>query len=85
MKAIGYIRVSTERQADEGVSLEAQKARIAAWCAANEYELVAVHVDAGISGKSMDKRQGLQQAMATIKNVPVAEVPFEFTAGVAGE
>jgi len=67
MKAIGYIRVSTERQADEGVSLEAQKARIAAWCAANEYELVAVHVDAGISGKSMDKRQGLQQAMATIK------------------
>ena len=62
-KAIGYIRVSTERQADEGVSLEAQKARIAAWCTANECELVEVYVDAGISGKSMDKRQGLQAAL----------------------
>ena len=64
MKAVGYIRVSTEQQAGEGVSLEAQKAKIAAWCLANDCELVAVHVDAGISGKSMDKRQGLQKALA---------------------
>ncbi len=66
-QAVGYIRVSTERQADEGVSLEAQKAKIAAWCGLNDCELVAVHVDAGISGKSMDKRQGLQQAIASMK------------------
>ena len=64
MKAIGYIRVSTERQADEGVSLEAQKARIQSWCNANDCELIEVFVDAGISGKSMDKRPGLQQALA---------------------
>ncbi len=64
MKAVGYIRVSTEQQAGEGVSLEAQKAKIAAWCLANDCELVAVHVDAGISGKSMEKRQGLQKALA---------------------
>ena len=64
MKAIGYIRVSTEQQADEGVSLEAQRAKIEAWCLANDCELVGVHVDAGISGKSMDKRPGLQKALA---------------------
>ena len=52
--AIGYIRVSTERQAQEGVSLEAQQARIEQWCQANGYELVKVEVDAGISGKSME-------------------------------
>jgi DNA invertase Pin-like site-specific DNA recombinase len=63
-KAIGYIRVSTQDQAAEGVSLEAQRTKIAAWCAVNDYELVAVFEDAGISGASMDRREGLQAAMA---------------------
>jgi site-specific DNA recombinase len=67
MKAIGYIRVSTERQAGEGVSLEAQTVKIENWCKANGYELVEVFTDAGISGKSMDKRQGLQKALASVK------------------
>lgn len=62
-QAIGYIRVSTQGQAEEGVSLDAQKAKIEAWCLANDYELVAVFTDAGISGASMDKREGLQAAM----------------------
>lgn len=66
-KAIGYIRVSTEQQADEGVSLAAQKAKIAAWCEVNDYELNSLFVDAGISGKSMDKRQGLKDALAAVK------------------
>ena len=66
-QAIGYIRVSTEQQANEGVSLEAQKSKIAAWCVTNGYELVNVFVDAGISGKSMDKRPGLQDAMKSLK------------------
>ena len=34
-QAIGYIRVSTEKQANEGVSLEAQEAKIVSWCKAN--------------------------------------------------
>lgn len=65
-KAIGYIRVSTEQQADEGVSLAAQQAKIEAWCALNDCELVNVYVDAGISGKSIDKRMGLQQALEAL-------------------
>ena len=65
--AIGYIRVSTEQQATEGVSLDAQRAKIEAWCAHNGYELAQVYVDAGISGKSMDKRPGLQDALKSLK------------------
>lgn len=49
MKAIGYIRVSTEEQVSEGVSLEAQRAKVAAWADLNGYELGAIFADAGIS------------------------------------
>lgn len=66
-QAIGYIRVSTEKQADKGVSLEAQQAKIEHWCKANGYELVKVYVDAGISGKRMDTRKELLAALASLK------------------
>lgn len=61
--AIGYIRVSTEGQATDGVSLDAQRAKIEAWCVLNDYKLSAIHVDAGISGKGMANRPGLQAAL----------------------
>jgi DNA invertase Pin-like site-specific DNA recombinase len=67
MKAIGYVRVSTQEQAEEGASLEAQQDRIKAWCLANEYELSNVYIDAGISGKGMN-RQGLKDALAEVDN-----------------
>ena len=63
-KAVGYIRVSTTGQVTDGVSLEAQRAKIQAWALANDYDLVAIHEDAGITGTSMDKRPGLQAALA---------------------
>jgi site-specific DNA recombinase len=63
-KAVGYVRVSTEAQASEGVSLEAQRERIAAYCAASGFELVETFVDSGISGKRADNRPGLQDALA---------------------
>lgn len=66
-KAIGYIRVSTEQQADEGISLAAQRAKITAWCELNDYELVAIYEDAGISGKTISKRPQLQAALAQMK------------------
>jgi len=66
-QAIAYIRVSTEKQATEGVSLEAQEARVKAWCLVNGYELVAVFKDCGISGKKMDNRPELLKAMAAMK------------------
>lgn len=69
-RAIGYIRVSTQGQADEGVSLAAQRAKIEAWCSLNDAELVAVFEDAGISGASMNGREGLHAALkATTKGM----------------
>ena len=62
MKAVGYIRVSTQKQVSEGVSMDAQRAKIEAWCLANDYELTAIYEDAGISGSRSD-REGLQKAI----------------------
>jgi site-specific DNA recombinase len=65
MRAIAYIRVSTEQQATEGVSLDAQRERIAAWCVLNDATLdpADVFVDAGISGKRSDNRPALLAAI----------------------
>ena len=62
--AVAYIRVSTQDQANEGVSLDAQEAKIKAWCLLNDYTLDKVFVDAGISGKSAANRPELQAALA---------------------
>ncbi len=66
-QAIGYIRVSTDKQVTEGVSLEAQEAKIRAWADLNDYELIAIYSDEGISGSSMNKRDGLKAALKVIK------------------
>lgn len=67
-KAIGYIRVSTEQQASEGVSLDAQRSKIVGWCKANDYDLVVVLEDAGVSGGAdVAKRPGLSTALDAVK------------------
>jgi len=48
-KAIGYVRVSTEEQAESGLSLAHQRAKVEAYCIATDLELVAVVEDAGES------------------------------------
>jgi site-specific DNA recombinase len=63
--SVGYVRVSTEGQALEGVSLEAQTARIEAWVASSGSKLVGVYSDA-ISGSKVSNRPGLQQALAEV-------------------
>lgn len=79
MKAIGYVRVSTEGQATDGVSLDAQKARIQAWCDANGYEIATVHTDAGLSGKRADNRPGLQRALADVCKLRGALVVYSLS------
>ena len=64
-KAVGYIRVSTEKQADHGISLDAQKAKLDAYAALYDIELVEVIVDAGVSAKTL-QRPGLQRALAML-------------------
>ena len=58
MKAVGYIRVSTEDQVKEGVSLDNQRERIGAYCQYKDLDLVDVIEDAGISGGINRAREG---------------------------
>ncbi len=65
-QVVGYARVSTAGQVADGVSLEAQQARLRAWAEASGGELVAVHVDAGLSGSKASNRPALQAALADV-------------------
>ena len=71
--AVIVLRVSTQRQADSGLGLEAQEAACRKLCASRGWNVLAVHVDAGVSGKDgLDKRPGLQAALAVVKANPGA-------------
>lgn len=67
MSVIAYIRVSTEQQAAEGVSLAAQASRIQAWAESVGHAVAHVFEDAGISGSRMDTRPGLLSALAAME------------------
>lgn len=74
MKAVGYVRVSTDDQAKEGGTIPGQRARIEAWCLANDADLDAADVfvegddgkggeNRGMSGGRADNRPALQAAL----------------------
>lgn len=63
-RAIGYIRVSTDDQAEHGAGLDIQRDAIAATCAELNLTLAATFADEGISGKEdMTTRTGLARAL----------------------
>ncbi len=62
MTAIGYVRVSTEDQAKDGVSLDNQKSKIEAYCQLKDLELIEIVEDAGISAKNL-RRPGVQRVL----------------------
>jgi DNA invertase Pin-like site-specific DNA recombinase len=61
-RVIGYVRVSTDEQADSGAGLAAQRAAILAEAQRRGWHLVEVIEDAGYSGKSL-KRPGIAAAL----------------------
>jgi len=65
-KAVGYIRVSTDKQTEHGVSLEAQQAKLTAYAQLYDLELVDVIIDAGVSAKTLE-RPGLQRALGMLR------------------
>jgi site-specific DNA recombinase len=66
MRVVGYLRVSTDEQANHGVSLEAQRAKLTDYARLYGHELVEVVADEGLSGRHLD-RPGLQMALAMLK------------------
>lgn len=65
-RAVVYCRVSTDKQADKGVSLEAQRAKTAAYAALYDLDIVDVVVDAGASAKTLE-RAGLARALDMLR------------------
>src|SRR6266481_9723909 len=65
MRAIGYVRVSTDKQADHGVSLEAQEAKIRAMAVVQGAEIVELIVDGGESAKNLT-RPGMERLLALV-------------------
>ena len=66
LRAVGYVRVSTDQQAQEGVSLDAQHVRIRAHCVSQDIELVEIVCDDGYSAKSLD-RPGIKRALQMLE------------------
>ncbi len=65
-RAVAYVRVSTDRQAAHGVSLDAQRAKLEAYAELYEVAIVATIADAGASAKTLD-RDGLHRALALLR------------------
>jgi DNA invertase Pin-like site-specific DNA recombinase len=62
----GYFRVSTQGQAQDGVSLDAQEAKVRAWTDLNGSAEAIISRDEGLSGKRADNRPGLQEALDAV-------------------
>lgn len=67
-RAYGYLRVSTDAQADSGLGLEAQRSAITAAAARLGLDLGDVFTDAGLSGAlELEDRPGLFAAVNALK------------------
>lgn len=64
-RAVGYVRVSTDMQAAEGMSLDAQRSAIESYCAMMGIKLVKLCQDVMSGGK--DVRPGLADALRTLQ------------------
>ncbi|NEW09741.1 recombinase family protein [Paenibacillus sp. SYP-B3998] len=74
LQVVSYSRVSTEEQAELGFSIEAQMEEIRNRCKAEHKVVFKEFVDAGISGKSIEKRPALMQLLQDIESGKVSEL-----------
>ena len=65
-RALIYVRVSTQEQAREGFSVEEQTDRLSKYCAARDWTVAHIYVDAGYSGGTTD-RPALQNMIKAVK------------------
>jgi site-specific DNA recombinase len=67
-RAIGYLRVSTDQQAESGLGLEAQEAAVRSAASRLRLEVVRIFVDGGTSGKlGIEDRPVLLEAVASLR------------------
>lgn len=71
--ALIYLRVSTQRQATDGVGLDAQFDRCQALARSLGRDVVAVYTDEGLSGRAgVDRRRGLAGLLEHARELPEA-------------
>src|SRR5262245_17700003 len=75
-RVIGYIRVSTDMQANDGLSLDAQQSAIEQYCSIQGLQLVKVCKDVISGGKR--QRPGLQDALAHLERTADILVVLKF-------
>lgn len=69
MNLLGYVRVSTEEQARDGISLGQQAARLEAYCALHGHSLLRVVTDEGVSASTqLAKREGGKDVLQALKS-----------------
>ncbi len=73
MRAAIYVRVSTEEQAAEGYSIEAQKEMLQDWCIVEGWEVAGIYEDDGFSGRN-DRRPAYRRMMSEMDSWDVVLV-----------
>jgi site-specific DNA recombinase len=63
MNAYAYIRVSTSRQEEEGMSLPVQEDRIRKFCEFKGWKVAKVFVESGATATTVDRRPALERAV----------------------
>lgn len=72
-KVFGYVRVSTETQAEKGYGKEVQENAIKEYCKVNGLELIEVFKDLGVSG-TLIERDGLTELLTAISEGKIKKV-----------
>jgi len=69
MKVVAYIRVSTDKQTDQGCSLDVQREKVALYARLHDLALVDIIEDAGESAKSLERQgcKGHWQCFAMVR------------------
>lgn len=73
IKAVGYVRVSTDSQVRHGYSLDEQREEIVRYCNNQQYALLEIFSDEGVSGAKADEdemtvaRDGLLDMLVYVK------------------
>jgi DNA invertase Pin-like site-specific DNA recombinase len=68
LRVVGYLRVSTDKQAEEGLGLDVQEQAIRTWAKSTGHRVVAWFRDEGVSGSNgLDARDGLAEALDALR------------------